>query len=219
MSNISGSSAGTLSNGTQFGSGLANSNDGLIMLGGGELYIMPIAGLSAIPDDATIEVPQNNIGNTDGGTKIQYKPKLTEVYNQYDQLVRRFITRESFTFKTGILNWNMQNISSLSNAQYLEDSDTRRVVFTGSGSLNTVLLRFVKEQDGAILRFTMIGQGGNGFGLEFGDKPTVIDAEIQGIQYFKNFLAEFREEISKSELNSSNSTNKAIQAAEEVQGQ
>ena len=150
------------------------------------------------------------------GAKIQYKPKLADIYNQYDQLVKRFITRENLTFKTGILTWNLENLSKLSNANFVpatENNLERRVVFTGTGALNTVLLRFVYiKENGKAIRFTMVGQGGNGFGLDFHDKATSIDAEIQGIQYFNNFFAEFREELSEAEFNALNPTNKTVQA-------
>lgn len=221
MSNAVGSSTGTLANGTQYGIGLANNGSDTILLGGGAVYIMPIEGITSIPDDRVIEVDKFNVGWCESGAKIQYKPKLAEVYNQYEQLVKRCITRENLTFKTGILSWNLENLSQLSNAHFLpatSENLERRVVFTGTGALNTVLLRFVYiKENGKAIRFTMIGQGGNGFGLDFSDKATSIDAEIQGIQYFKNFFAEFREEISESELNSANQTNKVNQPAEAAQ--
>lgn len=216
MSNTVGSSTGTLANGTQYGVGLANNGNNTILLGGGAVYIMPIEGLTSIPDDSVIEVPEYNVGDCEGGARIQYKPKVTDVYNQYDQLVKKFITREDFTFKTGILSWNLDNITKLSNANYIpatENNLESRVVFTGTGALNTVLLRFVYiKENGKPIRFTMVGQGGNGFSFEFSNKATSIDAEIQGIQYFNNFLAEFREEFSEAELNALNPTNKTVQA-------
>ena len=216
MNNVVGSSTGTLANGTQYGVGLANNGNNTILLGGGAVYMMPIDGLTSIPDDSVIETDTNNIGWCESGAKIQYKPKLADIYNQYDQLVKRFITRENLTFKTGILTWNLENLSKLSNANFVpatENNLERRVVFTGTGALNTVLLRFVYiKENGKAIRFTMVGQGGNGFGLDFSDKATSIDAEIQGIQYFNNFFAEFREELSEAEFNALNPTNKAVQA-------
>lgn len=215
MNNTVGSSTGTLANGTQYGVGLANNGSDTILLGGGAVYIMPIEGVTSIPDDSVIETAANNVGWCESGAKIQYKPKLADIYNQYDQLVKRFITRENLTFKTGILTWNLENLSKLSNANFIpatENNLERRVVFTGTGALNTVLLRFVYiKENGKAIRFTMVGQGGNGFGLDFSDKATSIDAEIQGIQYFNNFFAEFREELSEAEFNALNSVNKSVQ--------
>lgn len=201
-----GSSVGTLSNGTTYGKGLSSNGNDTILLGGGALYIMPVAGLNQIPVDELIETNQYNVGWCESGAKIQYKPKVADIYNQYDQLVKRFITREDVTFKTGILTWNLANISSLSNATFVPATNStleKRVVFTGKGQLNTILLRFVYvKENGKKIRFTMIGQGGNGFSFDFSDKATSIDAEIQAIQYFENFLTEFREELSQEEFES-----------------
>lgn len=193
-------STGTLPNGQAYGQALADVNGDDIVLGGGALYFVPIANLTAIPNDDTIEIPANNVGWCSGGFKINYKPKQTKVYNQYDQLVRTFITREDFTVKTGLLTWDVKNLTKLSNAQYITTDTDTRSVFTGNGALNIFLVRFVHtKSDGEKIRFTMVGQGGNGFDLAFGDKPTTIDAELNGIQYFENFLAEIRQSLPQTE--------------------
>lgn len=198
----SSTAAGVLANGQPFGSSLANSGKGEILLGGGEVYIMPVGDLTALPDDSEIEVAEYNVGYCTGGFKITYKPKQTSVYNQYNQLVRTFTTQEDFTAQTGILTWNVDNIASLSNAEIIESSSEKRVVFTGSGDLEVVILRFVyTKPDGNKIRFTMVGQGGQGFSMDFTDKATSINAEITGIQYFNKFLAEFREEVSSTPAN------------------
>lgn len=193
-------STGTLPNGQAYGQTLADVNGDDIVLGGGALYFVPIANLTSIPNDETIELSANNVGWCSGGFKINYKPKQTKVYNQYDQLVRTFITREDFTVKTGLLTWDVKNLTKLSNAQYITTDTDTRSVFTGNGALNIFLVRFVHtKSDGEKIRFTMVGQGGNGFDLAFGDKPTTIDAELNGIQYFENFLAEIRQSLPQTE--------------------
>lgn len=205
MSNITTGASGTLPNGQTYGSSLANANgNNEIILGGGAVYIMPVTGITAIPADTDIEVAQYNVGWCEGGFKVNYKPKTTEVYNQFEQLVKTFITREELSVKTGILTWNLKNLALLSNATMIpatQNNLTNTVVFTGSGELQTVLLRFVyTKENGKKIRFTMVGQGGSGFGMDFGDKATSVNAEIKGIQYFNNFLAEFREELSQEEF-------------------
>ena len=55
------------------------------------------------------------------------------------------------------------------------------------------------KANGKKIRFTMIGQGGNGFAMEFGEKELTIDSEITAIEYVKNFLAEFEEELTDEE--------------------
>lgn len=166
-----------------------------IMLGAGDIYMMPFDGV-AIPEDATIETPANNVGDCSGGFKVEYKPKLYDVKNQYNQIVKRFIVDEQISAKTGIITWDMKKLAMLSTAKIAEDSSkkVRKLTFgNGGGELPCVLLRFIQKNTG--LKFTMIGQGGSGFGLEFGEKETTINAELQGIVKVKDFLAEFEEKL------------------------
>ncbi len=77
----------------------------------------------------------------------------------------------------------------------------RKLLFTGKGkSLATVLFRFVHtKENGKKIRFTMIGQGGSGFALEFAQKELVVDAEISAISVLDGFLASFEEELTEEE--------------------
>ncbi|WGX77590.1 hypothetical protein QJS64_20230 (plasmid) [Paraclostridium bifermentans] len=167
-----------------------------IMLGSGEIYMMEFTG-EKIPEHATLEVDENNVGYCNSGFKIDYKPKKYDVKNQYGRVVKSFITDEQISVKTGIITWDLDKLALLSTAKITEDAEKKikKLTFGGGGSLKTVLLRFVHDENGKKLRFTMIGQGGNGFGLDFGDKETTINAELQGIEFIKNFLAEFEQEL------------------------
>lgn len=167
-----------------------------IMLGSGEIYMMEFTG-DTIPEHATLEVDENNVGYCNSGFKIDYKPKKYDVKNQYGRVVKSFITDEQISVKTGIITWDLDKLALLSTAKITEDAEKKikKLTFGGGGSLKTVLLRFVHDENGKKLRFTMIGQGGNGFGLDFGDKETTINAELQGIEFIKNFLAEFEQEL------------------------
>lgn len=187
-------SAGTLPNGMSYGNGLNNAGADGIILGGGELYMMATSNLTSIPDDSTIEVTANNMGIITSGFKITSKPKLEAVYNQYEQLVSNFVIREEFSVKTGIVTWNLNNFQTMSTATTYSTSTDTRAVWTGeTNQLPCVLVRFTKTNaDGSVIRFTMVGQGGKGFGLEFGSKPVTFDAELEAIAFFKNFMAEIR---------------------------
>lgn len=166
-----------------------------ILLGAGEVYMYEFNG-SSIPNHAEIETPNHNVGHCSGGFTIEYKPEKYDVKNQYGKTVKSFITKEEISTKTGILTWDLTKLSLLSTAKITETADKRILTFGGGGSLKTVLLRFVHEkEDGKKIRFTMIGQGGNGFSLDFSDKELTVDSEITAIEYIKNFLAEFEEEL------------------------
>lgn len=173
-----------------------------ILLGAGEVYMYEFEG-TELPQDSAIESDDHNVGHCSGGFSINYKPTKYDVLNQYEKIVKSFITKEEITAKTGVLTWNMENISMLSTGEYTEDKEkkVRAIVFTGKGkSLKTVLLRFVhKKENGKKIRFTMIGQGGSGFALEFTGKELTIDAEISAINKIDGFLAKFEEELTEEE--------------------
>lgn len=168
-----------------------------ILLGAGEVYMYEFSG-ETLPDNEEIEAEAHNVGHCSGGFSIDYKPEKYEVKNQYGNTVKSFIVKEEITTKTGILSWDLKRLALLSTAKITEDSakKIRKLTFGGGGALKTVIIRFVHTKDsGKKIRFTMIGQGGNGFALEFADKEVTVDAEITAIEYIKNFLAEFEEEL------------------------
>lgn len=134
-----------------------------------------------------------------------FKPTKYDVLNQYEKIVRSFITKEEISAKTGVLTWNLKNLELLSTGEFTEETSPkkeRKLLFTGKGkALKTVVLHFVHEKEnGKKIRFTMIGQGGSGFAIEFAQKEVVVDAEITAISKLDGFLASFREELDDNEL-------------------
>lgn len=173
-----------------------------IIFGAGEVYLMEFTG-DTVPGHLTIETEANNVGHCQGGFTVEYKPDVYDVKNQYNKIVKRFLKGEDISAKTGILSWDLKRLAQISTAKFTEDKSagTRKLTFGGSGNaFKTVVLRFVHlKEDGKKVRFTMIGQAGNGFSMEFADKELVVDAEITAIEKVKNFLAEIEEEIEKED--------------------
>lgn len=176
-----------------------------IILGAGEIYVKEFT-TGEIPAHSEIETEANNVGHTSGGASIDYKPTKYDVKNSYGKIVKSFITEENITFKTGLLSWDLDRIALLSTAKISEvpagtnPVTPKQKVLTfgasGSGALKDILVRFVHtEADGKKLRFTMIGNAGNGFAVQFNEKETVVDAEITAIEKIKGMLAKFEEEI------------------------
>lgn len=169
-----------------------------IIFGAGEVYMMEFTG-DAIPENDVVETSANHVGHCQGGFTVEYKPDKYDVKNQYNKTVKTFLRGEDISAKTGILTWDLKRLKNLSTATFKEDSVTGKRTLTFGGNknaLDVVLLRFVHtKEDGKLLKFTMIGQAGNGFVIEFADKELVIDAEIQAIEQIKNFLAEIEEEV------------------------
>lgn len=174
-----------------------------IILGAGEVFIYEFTG-TEIPEDNVIETEEHNVGHCSGGFTIDYKPTSYEVLNQYEKTVKKFITKEEISAKTGVISWALEKLSLLSTAEYSADKakKARKLLFTGKGkSIKTVLLRFVHtKENGKKVRFTMIGQGGSGFALEFSTKELVIDTEITAINKIDGFLASFEEELTDEEV-------------------
>lgn len=174
-----------------------------ILLGSGEVYLFKFDG-KEIPADAVIETVDHNVGHCSGGFTIDYKPTKYDVLNQYEKVVKSFITKEEISAKTGILSWKLANLELLSTGEYAVDKvkKVRKLVFTGKGkSIATVLFRFVHEKaNGKKIRFTMIGQGGSGFAIAFESKEVTIDAEIAAISKVDGFLASFEEELTDEEV-------------------
>lgn len=172
-----------------------------IILGAGEVYMYEFSGTD-LPTDEAIETDTNNVGHCSGGFSIEYKPDKYDVENQYGKVVRSFIVKEAITAKTGVLHWRLKNLALLSTATFAEDKTLKKrtLTFGAGGKLKTVLIRFVHvKENGKKIRFTEIGQGGNGFSIEFNSKELTVDAEIAAIEYFKNFLAKFEEELTDDE--------------------
>lgn len=174
-----------------------------IIFGAGELYLNEFTG-NTIPEDEEIETPDFNVGHCSGGFSVDYKPEKYNVENQYGKIVRSYVIKEEIVAQTGILSWDLNKLALLSTAKISVDKENKKKILEFGGSnptIKTVLLRFVHtKKNGKKLRFTMIGQGGNGFAIEFTTKELTVDAQITAIEYIKGFLARIDEELTDDEV-------------------
>lgn len=174
-----------------------------IIFGAGELYLNEFTG-NTIPEDEEIETPDFNVGHCSGGFSVDYKPEKYNVENQYGKIVRSYVIKEEIVAQTGILSWDLNKLALLSTAKISVDKENKKKILEFGGSnptIKTVLLRFVHtKENGKKLRFTMIGQGGNGFAIEFTTKELTVDAQITAIEYIKGFLACIDEELTDDEV-------------------
>lgn len=168
-----------------------------IILGAGEVYMYKVEGtVTEVPNDETIETEEHNVGHCSGGFSIEYKPTKYEVKNQYGRIVKSFITEEAVSCKTGILSWNLDNLALLSTGVVTSSSGKKTLTIGGGGALNTVLVRFVHtKDDGKKIRFTMFGQGGSGFALDFSTTELTVDAELTAVEKKAKFLCSIEEEV------------------------
>lgn len=166
-----------------------------ILIGAGELYIAKFTG-TEIPAIEEIETEANNVGHCSSGFEVSYKPSIKEVVNQYGHLVKQFVESEEVVCKTGIMTWALDNLAMFSTGKINETSGKKTLTIGANQHVETLLVRFVhKKEDGKKLRFTMIGQAGNGFSMNFENKEITIDAEIKAVKKVKDFLCSFEEEI------------------------
>lgn len=168
-----------------------------VILGSGKLYLAEYAG-DAMPDDVTFETDSNSVGRIKGGASLEYKPTEYEVTDDFGEVIKRFITKEEVTFKSGILTWNIANLAKLSPGTLTDDAEKKEKILKigGAKALKNYALRFVHtKDDGNKLRITMVATAGNGFTLQFqGDKETVIDALFKAISQEDGTLVEIRDQ-------------------------
>lgn len=156
-----------------------------IILGSGNLYIAPYDAEVGIPADEVIEAEGNSMGRIQGGASLEYKPETYEVVDDTHYVVKRFITSEEITFKSGVLTWDMTNLQRLAGACEITEGDdqtTIKIGGRGKNGLTPYVVRFVHQGETKKLRITLVGTAANGFTLAFNpDKETVIDAEFKAV--------------------------------------
>lgn len=154
-----------------------------IVLGSGKLYCSEFT--NTIPEDAVLETDDNILGLISGGATLSYEPEFYSATDDLGIAVKKMITKETVTLKSGIMTWNGKTLQKLcSTAKVTEDTTkhVRTVKIGGVGNYDgkKYVLRFLHhdEADGDI-RITIVGSNEAGFEIAFAkDEETVIDAEF-----------------------------------------
>lgn len=160
-----------------------------IVLGSGKLYIMGFNG--EVPGAEIIETEENRVGYIQGGASLQYSPTELQISDDSGTFIRRYLTKEEVTFKSGVLTWTLEVLNQLSCAgKYTDENGVRTLKLGGSGAreMKKFVVHFVHEKDdGNTIKITIVGTASNGFQLAFAaDKETVIDAEFKSISQDKD---------------------------------
>lgn len=168
-----------------------------ILLGSGDLYIMEVTA-NTMPTDVALEVAGNKIGHISGGCVVEFKPTVSDVKNSYGEIVKRYVSEEVATLKTGILSFDMANIAKLvAGGTVTTDAGTgvKTLKCGGIKGLTDYAVHFVHEfESGDFLKVTLIGNALSGFGLNFeNNKETVVDAEFSAIPMSDKALIVIRE--------------------------
>ncbi|MFC4182987.1 hypothetical protein [Saccharococcus thermophilus] len=162
---------------------MATVQENTILLGSGDLF------LGQVDPNATeqeIQTALVNVGAISGGATLTYKPTFHDVESANRGTIMSFLTKEEVTFKSGILTWNLENLSKLSAASYSEDTTagTRRIGIGGLKNVPVNYLRFVHTKpDGKTLTVNIFrAQAQSGFEITFDpEKEVVLDAEFKAL--------------------------------------
>lgn len=154
-----------------------------IVLGSGKLYVTEFT--NTMPEDDTIETDENVLGLIQGGATLSYSPEFYTAKDDLGLAVKKMITNETATLKSGVMTWNGKTLQRLcSTAKVTEDTSkkTRTVKIGGVGNYDgkKYVIRFVHEDaNEGDIRITIVGANEAGFEIAFAkDEETVIDAEF-----------------------------------------
>ena len=162
-------------------SNIDNSDE--IILGSGDLYIVEFTG--EIPDDTTIEADGNRAGNIKSGATMEYSSESQTVQDDKGRVKKTIITKETVTFKTGLITWAKEFVQALVQTARIDETTKaghRLFKLGGLSNLNKkrYLWRFVHTRDdGRKVRITVTGKNTGTVSLAFQpEDATTMDAEI-----------------------------------------
>ena len=158
-------------------------NSDEIILGSGDLYIMEFTG--EIPEDTAIEADANRAGNIKGGATLEYSIESQTVQDDKGRVKKTIVTKETVTFKTGLMTWVKQYMQALvQTARIDENTKAGHRIYKLGGLANLsktrYLWRFVHTRDdGRKVRITVTGKNTGTISLAFQpENETVVDSEI-----------------------------------------
>lgn len=158
-------------------------NSDEIILGSGDLYIVEFTG--EIPEDTTIEADANRAGNIKGGATLEYSIESQTVQDDKGRVKKTIVTKETVTFKTGLMTWVKQYMQALVQTARIDETTKaghRIYKLGGLANLNKTryLWRFVHTRDdGRKVRITVTGKNTGTISLAFQpENETVVDSEI-----------------------------------------
>lgn len=152
-----------------------------ITLGSGELFILEFNG--TLPTTDEICVPENRLGHVSGGASLEYKPSYYVAKDDLGAVSKTIVTEEEATLKSGVLTFDGETLTRLSETGRVEEANGTRTVKIGgiknSNRKNYVLCFFVHDAVDGDCWVMVVGRNEAGFSLDFAkDKETVINAEF-----------------------------------------
>lgn len=176
-----------------------------IILGSGELYIA-LASDIADPENVTEaeEAKFLNIGAIESGASIDIANTYKEIEAANRGLIGKFKIKTNVKFSTGIMTWNMENISKfLTGSKFTEDKTKgeRKMVVGKDDRSPIVYLRFIHEKkDGSgnliVNMYKSTFDGDLSFVFNT-DNPVSVNYEFVGMTTNEGNYVEFIETFPK----------------------
>lgn len=172
-----------------------------IILGSGELFLA-LANDIIDPENITTEEEAKfiNIGAIESGANIDISNEYQEVKSANRGLVKKFKIDSEVKFSTGIMTWNMENISKfLTGSEFIEDkTEGKRKMVIGKDDMPPIVyLRFVhtkKDGSGELIVNMYKAQFDGDLNFVFeNENPVTINYEFAGMTNDNNNYVEFIE--------------------------
>ncbi|WP_069999446.1 hypothetical protein [Cellulosilyticum sp. I15G10I2] len=160
---------------------LANKEE--ITLGSGDLYLVEFT--DVIPDDATIEVEANRIGELSDDTTLEYSCEWKEVQNSKGKVVKSFPIKEEVKLTADILSWNTKTIDKMVQTGKVTEDEVNGIRTIEIGGIKNYINKYYfvhfvhTKDDGKKIRITLKGKNQNGLSLVFGAEATTIGCEFK----------------------------------------
>jgi hypothetical protein len=156
-----------------------------ILLGSGDLFLGQVT--QENPTEQQITDSLVKVGLISGGAALNYTPTFHDVIaGNRKGVIASFLTQEQVTFTSGVLTWDLKNLSKLSAASFTDDEagGKRRIGIGGLSNVPVNYLRFVHTKpDGKKLTVNIFkAQAQNGFEFAFNsEQETVLDIEFKAL--------------------------------------
>ena len=161
-----------------------------IMLGSGKLYIAELSEGGTIPTDLFTDT--NCVGDIKGGAELSYKPEITEIKNDFDEVRKTFIKSEEVILKSGILTWDLSTMEKITLGGTYNTSK-KELTIGGKTSVKQYAIGF-EHTDDIHVQVALKGYNQAGFTVKFDpENPSTLDAEFKAIKQSDKTLVSIKE--------------------------
>lgn len=137
-----------------------------IVLGSGYIYVAEYT--DTIPEDAALEVANNQFGYTKGGATLQYETEYTEIKDDNGQVNEQYLSSDNMTLRCGALMGKAADIVRIcptASSTTANGVTTIKLGGVGNDNNKKYVIRFKHKTEP--LRVTIVGKNTDGFELSF----------------------------------------------------